>query len=294
MDRVAGRLRDALKLLPDGSHEAEGGAPDDDLIDYDRPLRIHVVVEKQGEGILFDFSGSDEQARGPVSRRPRSDQEHLLLWPDGHHRRQPSLQPRFRGSGADPLPGRDDVCPRPGAAVSYYVPLAYLASDVVLKALGEFRPEKAVGSAGGGGAIRLLGTASASGKPWMLMELLDTALGATGHRDGVSLIHGTLGWGQFRPGPIEIHETEFPVRITRFDVRPDSGGPGKLRGGPGCTREYQVLEECMMPVRGTKGSLEKQGPALGGVRRPASARRHHLGERRRGSRAIPRGDSQTR
>ena len=97
----------------------------------------------------------------------------------------------------------------------------------------------------------------------MLMELLDTALGATSRRDGVSLIHGTLGVGQFRPGPIEIHETEFPVRVTRFDVRSDSGGPGKFRGGLGCTREYQALEEAMMPVRGTKGSLRSKVPPWG-------------------------------
>ena len=51
------------------------------------------------------------------------------------------------------------------------------------------------------------------------MELLDTALGASSQQDGVSLIHGTLGVGQFRPGPIEIHETEFPMRVVRFDVR---------------------------------------------------------------------------
>lgn len=110
--------------------------------------------------------------------------------------------------------------------------------------------------------MRILGTA-ASKKPWMLMELLDTALGATSSRDGVSLIHGTLGVGQFRPGPIEIHETEFPVRVTRFDVRPDSGGPGKFRGGLGCTREYQVLEEAMVPIRGAKGVLRSKLPPWG-------------------------------
>ena len=95
------------------------------------------------------------------------------------------------------------------------------------------------------------------------MELLYTALGATSSRDGVSLIHGTLGVGQFRPGPIEIHETEFPLRVTRFDVRPDSGGPGKFRGGLGCTREYEVLEEAMVPVRGAKGSLRSKLPPWG-------------------------------
>ena len=38
-----------------------------DGIGYDRPRRVHVAVEKKGREILFDFSGSDEQARGPVN-----------------------------------------------------------------------------------------------------------------------------------------------------------------------------------------------------------------------------------
>ncbi|MEK6613448.1 MAG: hydantoinase B/oxoprolinase family protein, partial [Candidatus Binatota bacterium] len=74
--------------------------------------------------------------------------------------------------------------------------------------------------------------------------------------------HGTLGVGQFRPGPIEIHETEFPMRVVRFDVRADSGGPGKFRGGLGCTREYQLLEDAAVRVRG-KGEMRSKVPPWG-------------------------------
>jgi N-methylhydantoinase B len=154
------------------------------------------------------------------------------------------------------------VCPRPGAPVSYYVPLAYLTADVVLHALGKFNPVRAVGSSGGGGGVRITSSGGTSGRPWVFMELLDTALGASSKQDGVSLIHGTLGVGQFRPGPIEIHETEFPMRILRFDVRTDSGGPGQFRGGLGCTREYQLLENAAVRVRG-KGDMRSKFPPWG-------------------------------
>ncbi len=260
--RVAARLRNELKLLPDGFHEAEG-VLDHDSINYDRPLKVHVVVHKKGDEILFDFSGSDGQARGAVNVVPSLIKNTcyfgLMAMVDSNlpfnHGFVEVAQTRFREGTI--------VCPSFGAPVSGYVPMAYLTSDVVLKALGQFWPEKAVGSAGGGGAMRILGTRSASRKPWMLMELLDTALGATSKRDGVSLIHGTLGVGQFRPGPIEIHETEFPVRVVRFDVRTDSGGPGKFRGGLGCVREYEALEEAIVPVRGGKGDLRSQVPPWG-------------------------------
>ena len=262
MGRVASRLRGALTELPDGAHEAEG-ALDHDGIDLDRPLRVHVQVTKRGDEILFDFSRSDEQAKGSANATAALIKNTcyfgLMAITDANlpfnHGFVEVVQTRFREGTI--------VCPRLGAAVSHYAPLVYLACDVVLKALGEFSAEKAVGASGGGAAIRILGTAPASGRPWILMELLDTALGATSCRDGVSLIHGTLGVGQFRPSPVEIHETEFPVRITRFEVRSDSGGPGRFRGGLGCTREYQVLEEAMVPVRGPKGNLRSKVPPWG-------------------------------
>ena len=261
MARVAGQLRSALKSMPDGAHEADG-ALDHDVISFDRSLRVHVSVTKKGSDILFDFSGSDQQARGPVNVVPGLIKNTcyfgLMAMTDAslpfNHGFVDVVKTRFREGTI--------VCPRPGAPVSYYVPLAYLTADVVLKALGQFIPERAVGSSGGGGGVRIVGTGSKSGKPWVFMELLDTALGASSKQDGVSLIHGTLGVGQFRPGPIEIHETEFPMRVVRFDVRADSGGPGKFRGGLGCTREYQLLEDAAVRVRG-KGEMRSKVPPWG-------------------------------
>ena len=261
MGRVAGQLRDSLAAMPDGKHEAEG-LLDHDGISHDRPRRVHVVVEKQGADILFDFSGSDEQARGPVNVTPALIKNTcyfgLMAMTDANlpfnHGFVDVVRTRFRTGTV--------VCPNPGAPVSYYVPLAYLTADVVLKALGQFIPERAVGSSGGGGGVRIVGSGKSTGKPWVFMELLDTALGASAKQDGVSLIHGTLGVGQFRPGPIEIHETEFPMRVLRFDVRSDSGGPGKFRGGLGCTREYQLLEDAAVRVRG-KGEMRSKFPPWG-------------------------------
>jgi N-methylhydantoinase B len=261
MARVAGQLRDALAAMPDGKHEAEG-LLDHDGISHDRPRRIHVAVEKKGRAILFDFSGSDDQARGPVNVTSALIKNTcyfgLMAMTDAslpfNHGFVDVVQTKFKEGTI--------VCPRPGAPVSYYVPLAYLTADVVLHALGKFNPERAVGSSGGGGGVRITSAGGKSGKPWVFMELLDTALGASSQQDGVSLIHGTLGVGQFRPGPIEIHETEFPMRVVRFDVRTDSGGPGKFRGGLGCTREYQLLEDAAVRVRG-KGDMRSKFPPWG-------------------------------
>jgi N-methylhydantoinase B len=236
MARVAGQLRDALAAMPDGSkHEAEG-LLDHGGISHDRPRRVHVAVEKKGER----FSSIQRLGRSGA----RTGQCHLGAIKNtcyfGLMAMTDASLPFNHGfvDVSDKFKRRDDRMSQAWRAGVYYVPLAYLTADVVLHALGKFNPERAVGSSGGGGGVRITSAGGKSGKPWVFMELLDTALGASSEQDGVSLIHGTLGVGQFRPGPIEIHETEFPVRVVRFDVRTDSGGPGKFRGGLGCTREF--------------------------------------------------------
>jgi N-methylhydantoinase B len=261
MNRVAARLRAALKAMPDGAHEAEG-ILDHDNVNLSRPLRVHLAVSKSGDKIVFDFSGSDAQAQGAVNLVPPMVKNScycaLMAMTDANlpfnHGFVEVVETRFREGTI--------VCPKPGAAVSHYTPLAHLVCDMAVKALGEFCPERAAASAGGGGSIRVMGN-SPSKRSWVLMELLNTAQGATKGRDGVNLIHGPLGAGQFRPGPIEIHESEFPLRITRFAVTPDSGGAGKYRGGMGSTREYQVLEDAIVPVRSLKGSFRGKLPPWG-------------------------------
>ena len=261
MTRVAARLRGALRAMPDGSHEAVG-ILDHDNVDLKRALHARLRITKTGEQIVFDFTGSDAQAQGAVNlvtpMVKNSCYCALMAMTDPNlafnHGFVEVVEFLFREGTI--------VCPKPGAAVSHYTPLAHLVCDMAVKALGEFAPERAAASAGGGGSIRLMGTA-ANGKSWVLMELLNTAQGATQGRDGVNLIHGPLGAGQFRPGPIEIHESEFPLRITRFAVTADSGGPGKYRGGMGSTREYQALTDAVVPVRSLKGSMRGKLPPWG-------------------------------
>ncbi|HEY4690465.1 MAG TPA: hydantoinase B/oxoprolinase family protein, partial [Anaerolineae bacterium] len=118
MARVAGQLRSALKSMPDGAHEADG-ALDHDVISFDRSLRVHVSVTKKGSDILFDFSGSDQQARGPVNVVPGLIRNTcyfgLMAMTDAslpfNHGFVDVVKTRFREGTI--------VCPRPGAPVSY-------------------------------------------------------------------------------------------------------------------------------------------------------------------------------
>jgi N-methylhydantoinase B len=46
-----------------------------------------------------------------------------------------------------------------------------------------------------------------------------------------------------RTAPVEIIESEFPARVERFELIPDSGGAGVWRGGLGFVRECRMLHD---------------------------------------------------
>lgn len=50
--------------------------------------------------------------------------------------------------------------------------------------------------------------------------------------------------------PVEFTETTWPVRIRRFEINSDSGGPGRYRGGCGIVREIEIVApEAVAAVR---------------------------------------------
>src|SRR5256886_1468337 len=63
------KLRKSFAEWPDGCFEAERFV-DDDGVELEKPVRIHVVVEKKGDTIHFDFRGSADQTKGPANIRP--------------------------------------------------------------------------------------------------------------------------------------------------------------------------------------------------------------------------------
>jgi N-methylhydantoinase B len=43
--------------------------------------------------------------------------------------------------------------------------------------------------------------------------------------------------------PVEAIESEFPVRVERYELARDSGGPGTFRGGLGVRRQWRILAD---------------------------------------------------
>ena len=262
------RLRDEIAAWPDASGEAEGFL-DHDGADKSKPVRIHVRAEKKGNTISLDFSASDPQAAGPVNListvARAASLLALLATADPKIRVNAGLADAIKFT----IPEGLIVSPIRPATVNHYFPTAHLVYSCVLAALGRVNSARAVAPSGLGAGGASIGYArSRSGKPSVLYELMVTSLGGTTKGDGASIVHPM---SHFTPStPVEILETEYPVRVRRFDIRCDSAGAGRFRGGVGFIREYEVLEDCMLTVR----SSNHQNPAWGvhGGRSPMPSR----------------------
>jgi N-methylhydantoinase B len=95
----------------------------------------------------------------------------------------------------------------------------------------------------------------------MQYEIAGSAYGGGFGHDGATATATHLS--NLHTTPIEILESEFPCRITRFDLTPDSGGKGRWRGGLAMRREYQLLEDATVVRRFNKTRFPPKGVAGG-------------------------------
>jgi N-methylhydantoinase B len=154
-----------------------------------------------------------------------------------------------RGSILDP------IFPAPTNA---YMNTAMAICELVLAVLSRLAPERRVADGGGVGGGLVISGNRADGSYFSTYELVGSAFGARTGKDGISGISALLT--NSRTAPIEIMESEYPLRFTRWELIRDSGGPGRYRGGLGPVREYEVLaENAQVTMRGGKHRF----PAVG-------------------------------
>jgi N-methylhydantoinase B/oxoprolinase/acetone carboxylase alpha subunit len=66
-----------------------------------------------------------------------------------------------------------------------------------------------------------------------------------------------------RNTPIEAIEHYLPVRIRRYALRQDSGGPGQYPGGEGILREYEMLTETSITLLSERRVSQPYGAHAG-------------------------------
>lgn len=252
------RLRHELSAWPDGVAEAET-AIDGDA--NSQAVRVHVRVEKRGDRISFDFRQTSDQTAMPINVRP------AIVRGACYFSLMGLMDPTIENNGG--LARVVETILRPGslldphfpAPTNTYLPTATAVVEIVVAAMSKLNPNKMVADCGGVGALAISGR-RADGTQFTSYELIGSAYGARSGKDGVSGI--TVMLSNSHTAPIEILENEFPLRLRRFALQADSGGVGRYRGGLGAVREYDILADGQVGLRGGKHAVPAQGSAGGG------------------------------
>lgn len=229
------RTRSEIEKLPRGSYQAEGRLDDDGITD--QPVHLKARVTLDGETVTFDFTGTDEQRWAPMNCNLTQTFTacvyvlKCLVDPDipvneGFY--QPIRVIAPEGSALNPR--------HPGAIVGGWEVSVRLC-EILFQALSEALPDAV--PAGTKGMICQVGFGGEhprTGEYYSYYETLAGGYGGRSGSDGPDAVQTHIQNTQ--NAPIEETELNYPVRITRYSLIPDSEGPGQFRGGLGLCREY--------------------------------------------------------
>lgn len=103
-----------------------------------------------------------------------------------------------------------------------------------------------------------------TGEPFAYYETIAGGMGARPDRPGVSGVHTHMT--NSLNTPAEALEYAYPLRVTRYSLRKNSGGTGQYQGGDGIIREIELLtdaEVTLLADRRTRGPYGLYGGADG-------------------------------
>jgi len=271
MDICERELRQEIAKVPDGLYGPETDHLDDDGIDLDTPHRITASLEVKGDALRFILD-SDGQARGPINLRPCVSRNFIeCLVKMVFIPQLPVNDGLSRPVTVSYPPEGALINPRFPAPVNMYVRPSQITTSVVMRALAKAAPGRvpAPGSAAGG-SLSSAGRHPKSGRWYSQYEILNGGTGARPTGDGVSAMDELVI--NVMNTPVEALETEFPVRVERYELVPDSAGAGAFRGGLGAQRVWRILaDEAIVNLRTDR--FKFASPGLFGARpaRPSSA-----------------------
>ena len=228
---------------------------------------IRATVTKRGSDISIDLSDSHDQVIGFVNSsypNTRSAVVVALAYLIDPH--TPKNDGAFRPIEVIAREG-SVVWPRPGAPVTLCTNCCgQEIIEAVIKALAPACPDRAMAGWGRRFRIAIQGTDPRTSKKfiWHMFQARPGG-GASPAGDGWP---GGGEWqavGGIKFGSLEVTEVRFPLFFHRHECRPNSGGDGRFRGGPGGILE--MVAEIAEPARGnTAGDGVRHGACgiLGG------------------------------
>jgi N-methylhydantoinase B len=236
--QAAQAMRRAISRIPDGRYVHSDYI--DGVGEEPQPLRIQVAVTVQGEEIEIDFAGTAAQipaaincpiamARSAAYCAIRCLVDEDIPNCDGYMRPIRIVAP----DGTIVNPVSPAACGARGV-------VGYRVFDAIMGAMAKVVPDKVIAGCEGGPSLFSVGGMHGSER-FVLTEVMVGTWGARATRDGEEGISNPAA--NLSNQPIELIEAEMPLEVVRYGLVPDSGGPGRHRGGLAFVREFRFLSD---------------------------------------------------
>jgi N-methylhydantoinase B/oxoprolinase/acetone carboxylase alpha subunit len=258
MDYSERWMRAEIAAIPDGVYGFTERMEDDGVVD--RPITFAVTVTVAGDELIVDWTGTDPQVRGPVNATygvtAGATYNAIFHLTDQNI---PKNSGAYRPIRIIAPPGSAVNVVYPGPSVGGNTETHPKLADMVVAALAGALPDR-VAAAEGGTACNFLfgGVHPKTGDYYANYHLEGSGWGATARDDGNDAI--IVKNGNCRNTPVEIFETRYPLRVVEYSLIPDSGGPGRTRGGLGTRRVFRVGDGASVTVNAL---LDRTKPGFG-------------------------------
>ncbi|MDP6777627.1 MAG: hydantoinase B/oxoprolinase family protein [Candidatus Latescibacteria bacterium] len=230
--------RAEIAAFPDGVYRFTD-VIDDDGIDPG-PIPIVVTVTVDGSDLVVDFDGTAPQVKGAINCALSFTKSaayaclRCLMDPG-----VPTNSGFFRAIDVR-APSATLVNPVLPAPVAARGLTGFRLANAVLGALAQMAPKAVPACEVGGDTGISIGGYRADRSPFVFLEFLFGAWGGRPDRDGIDGCPSVVV--NFSNNPAEVVEAEYPLEILKYGFLPDTGGPGKHRGGLAMVREYRFAE----------------------------------------------------
>jgi N-methylhydantoinase B len=252
-EAAAASAAEAVARLPQGTWTAEDWL-DDDGVTTD-PILMKVTVTIAGGTFTVDFAGSSAAVPGPVNLPLGATIAtcrvafKAITTPDE----------QTNAGHFAPL----EVLAEPGTLFHAVYPAATftqwtgtVALELIYKALAQGMPERLPASSGGDvPGFMMVGVHPDTGAMFAVSNNDSVGWGGTPDHDGQGPANH-LCQTQARNTPVEVLEAKTGMFFERVQIRTDSGGHGRFRGGPGLRRDIRFVTggEFLSVVKKTKSA----------------------------------------
>ena len=251
-----GIVRRFLSDLPDGTCTGVDYLDDDGLVD--EPVKVQVNIHIKGDQMQVDFDGSSPQTKGNVNCPWACSQGGIFYTMVGII--DPDIPLNSGTFKPITVTSREGLItnPLPPSGVTARSQTMTKITEAMLKAMSEIVPDRVVaGSHGQACTNSFSGINPETGNRFQYIEIQGGGAGARPTKDGPD--GQDLHLGRFMNTPVEAAELENPVTIERYEFIPDSGGPGKFRGGLSLRRDIRFHTQVTWARYSDRQKFKPQG-----------------------------------